>query len=125
MKFLQLDRMLGCGGGCEPAHTPRILQARPSIIMSLAGMDGNRTHLGRLSTAPQTVLKVSGFVRRGPPGASTDRGPPAWSSGSCRPVRAVLPCRQHGCNIAERGSTALLSFVFTCNGPSSAWEAGG
>ena len=25
----------------------------------LAGMDGNRTHLGRLSTAPQTVLKTA------------------------------------------------------------------
>ena len=36
----------------------------------MAGMDGNRTHPGRLSSAPQTVLKtaflVSANVRRGP-----------------------------------------------------------
>jgi len=28
----------------------------------LAGMDGNRTHPGRLSSAPQTVLKTAGRV---------------------------------------------------------------
>src|SRR5262249_17776615 len=36
----------------------------------LAGMDGNRTHLGRLSTAPQTVLKTAGGTSpRTSPGA--------------------------------------------------------
>src|SRR5712692_5121212 len=37
---------------------------------NLAGMDGNRTHPGRLSSAPQTVLKTAGLpsidVHRGP-----------------------------------------------------------
>ena len=28
----------------------------------VAGMDGNRTHPGRLSSAPQTVLKTAGVV---------------------------------------------------------------
>jgi hypothetical protein len=28
----------------------------------LAGMDGNRTHPGRLSSAPQTVLKTAGLA---------------------------------------------------------------
>ena len=43
----------------------------------LAGMDGNRTHLGRLSTAPRTVLKMGpgrpGGSRRGVPGAAGER----------------------------------------------------
>ena len=30
------------------------------IAAELAGMDGNRTHPGRLSSAPQTVLKTAG-----------------------------------------------------------------
>jgi len=28
----------------------------------MAGMDGNRTHPGRLSSAKQTVLKTAGFA---------------------------------------------------------------
>src|SRR5260370_36605239 len=28
----------------------------------MAGMDGNRTHPGRLSSAPQTVLKTAGLI---------------------------------------------------------------
>jgi hypothetical protein len=28
----------------------------------VAGMDGNRTHPGRLSSAPQTVLKTAGLA---------------------------------------------------------------
>src|SRR5229473_8183501 len=31
-----------------------------SFRQNLAGMDGNRTHPGRLSSAPQTVLKTAG-----------------------------------------------------------------
>ena len=38
-------------------------------VGKLAGMDGNRTHPGRLSSAPQTVLKTAGLpstdVRQG------------------------------------------------------------
>jgi hypothetical protein len=38
---------------------------------NLAGMDGNRTHPGRLNSAPQTVLKTaflpSAIVRQRPP----------------------------------------------------------
>jgi hypothetical protein len=30
-------------------------------VGKLAGMDGNRTHAGRLSSAPQTVLKTAGL----------------------------------------------------------------
>src|SRR5216684_1236917 len=30
----------------------------------VAGMDGNRTHPGRLSSAPQTVLKTAGLASR-------------------------------------------------------------
>ena len=30
--------------------------------MELGGMDGNRTHPGRLSSAPQTVLRTAGLV---------------------------------------------------------------
>ncbi len=33
----------------------------------LAGMDGNRTHPGRLNSAPQTVLKTAGLVSAGIP----------------------------------------------------------
>src|SRR6266851_4953996 len=32
-----------------------------SSTPNLAGMDGNRTHPGRLSSAPQTVLKTAGL----------------------------------------------------------------
>src|SRR5882672_7989934 len=32
----------------------------------MAGMDGNRTHPGRLSSAPQTVLKTAGGLRPQP-----------------------------------------------------------
>jgi hypothetical protein len=40
---------------------PRGKPQRRTILSSkLAGMDGNRTHLGRLCTAPQTVLKTAG-----------------------------------------------------------------
>src|SRR5207302_9245840 len=40
----------------------------------LAGMDGNRTHLGRLCTAPQTVLKTArGTSPRTSPGRSDER----------------------------------------------------
>ena len=41
-----------------------------SPAVNLAGMDGNRTHPGRLSSAPQTVLKTAeltcGDVHRRP-----------------------------------------------------------
>jgi len=44
-----------------------ILLSQPQ---NLAGMDGNRTHPGRLSSAPQTVLKTAGLpsarLRQGP-----------------------------------------------------------
>jgi len=33
----------------------------------LAGMDGNRSHPGRLSSAPQTVLKTHGVVLNSEP----------------------------------------------------------
>src|ERR1700682_1409196 len=32
------------------------------IAAKLAGMDGNRTHPGRLSSAPQTILKTAGLA---------------------------------------------------------------
>jgi hypothetical protein len=42
----------------------------------MAGMDGNRTHPGRLNSAPQTVLKTafltSAIVRQRPPQIKTD-----------------------------------------------------
>jgi len=31
-------------------------------VGNLAGMDGNRTHPGRLNSAPQTVLKTAGLA---------------------------------------------------------------
>jgi hypothetical protein len=41
------------------------------IAAEVAGMDGNRTHPGRLSSAPRTVLKTAGLsstdVQRRPP----------------------------------------------------------
>jgi hypothetical protein len=39
---------LGCHLGCRFTET-------------VAGMDGNRTHPGRLNSAPQTVLKTAGL----------------------------------------------------------------
>jgi len=43
----------------------------------MAGMDGNRTHPGRLNSAPQTVLKTafltSAAVRRRPPQIEIER----------------------------------------------------
>jgi hypothetical protein len=56
----------------------------------VAGMDGNRTHLGRLSTAPQTVLKTAGAStytsqQPEPDGAAADSTgggePPAGGAG--------------------------------------------
>ena len=31
----------------------------PQVVTKLAGMDENRTHPGRLNSAPQTVLKTA------------------------------------------------------------------
>jgi hypothetical protein len=39
----------------------------------VAGMDGNRTHPGRLSSAPQTVLKTAGL-----PSATVHQQPPKF-----------------------------------------------
>ncbi len=40
---------------------PKILSSAAGPVPHVvAGMDGNRTHQGRLSTAPQTVLKTAG-----------------------------------------------------------------
>ena len=39
----------------------------------VAGMEGNRTHPGRLSSAPQTVLKTAGLAS-----ASVHQGPPKF-----------------------------------------------
>src|SRR5438105_15803186 len=45
--------------------------------LPVAGMDGNRTHLGRLSTAPQTVLKTAeGTSPRTSPRRLAYRRPP-------------------------------------------------
>jgi hypothetical protein len=48
----------------EPAFTAP-LRRRSVLWLSsqrkVAGMDGNRTHPGRLSSAPQTVLKTAGL----------------------------------------------------------------
>src|SRR5579872_4314568 len=68
----------------------RIVQSRPSTCdgrpllrlssrPTLAGMDGNRTHAGRVIGAPQTVLKTAGL-------ASAD--------GFSRPIQFDLPRRQ-------------------------------
>jgi len=87
----------------------------------LAGMDGNRTHPGRLSSAPQTVLKAaflpSGNVRQRPrkmrsqqPASAdvrwrlptSDRMAVTLAVRSARPSPATrLAARQHGNGPAE------------------------
>src|SRR5713226_2742287 len=47
------------------AHRDDLFTAETSLAVTagkLAGMDGNRTHPGRLSSAPQTVLKTAGLA---------------------------------------------------------------
>jgi len=73
-----------------------------SAKQKLAGMDGNRTHPGRLSSAPQTVLKTadlaSAVVCRRPqkiepwvlPSAGGCRWPPMC--GSLAVYLAVIGC---------------------------------
>src|SRR5262245_44212871 len=54
----------------HPGQHKILRSAAGSVPHVVAGMDGNRTHLGRVSTAPQTVLKTAGGHRPPPsPGA--------------------------------------------------------
>ncbi len=59
----------------------------------MAGMDGNRTHPGRLNSAPQTVLKTA------------EDTSPRSSPASRIPILAVSPTKQ-GCD-RSRKSMAL------------------
>ena len=60
----------------------------------MAGMDGNRTHPGRLSSAPQTVLKTAGV-----PSTSVHVGPRPFELGPCE-CRIIRTCSRQSITLA-------------------------
>ncbi len=59
----KIDQHIAGLGDCRSTRDP----ARPMLLSparDLAGMDGNRTHPGRVIGAPQTVLKTAGGTSR-------------------------------------------------------------
>ena len=62
-----VSRVVSC---LDPLHSPSCALVVSPELEKLAGMDGNRTHPGRLCSAPQTVLKTGGS-----PSASVHRRP--------------------------------------------------
>jgi hypothetical protein len=63
---LRLTRMRPISEGiADQRHEGRLwLSSWLSSRARLAGMDGNRTHPGRLNSTPQTVLKTAGLMSR-------------------------------------------------------------
>jgi len=78
---LRVCQLMALRCAATPYRPPRCMDVRERVLLwlscwlsvawRLAGMDGNRTHPGRLSSAPQTVLKTAGLafttVRQRPP----------------------------------------------------------